>query len=99
MGAESEPTSDPSVARQRADVDLAQSSGSYELVLSAVIFALIGWAVDRWLGTTPVFILVFTVAGFVGAAASLYYRYKYRISQIEAETAALRTAANGGGLS
>jgi len=77
--------------------ELSQSSGSYELVLSAVVFALIGLLIDRWLGTTPIFVLVFTVAGFIGAASSLYYRYKYRIAQIDAETAALRAAARDRG--
>lgn len=93
MGAETEATSDPSAAPQRTDLRLAETSGSYELVLSAVIFGLVGLLIDRRIGTTPLFLLVFTIAGLVGAAASLYYRYKYRIAQLQEESAALRAAA------
>ena len=52
-----------------------------------------GLWLDRRLGTTPIFIITLTIAGFIGASASLYYRYKHQISVIEAETAALRAAA------
>jgi F0F1-type ATP synthase assembly protein I len=92
MGAESEATSDVRAASPRADLQLTQSSGSYELVLGAVVFGLIGLLIDRRIGTTPVFLLIFTIAGLAGASISLYYRYKYRIAQIQAETAALKSA-------
>ncbi len=94
MGAETEATSE-SFDAPRYDLHLSESSGSYELVLSAVIFGLIGLAVDRWLGTTPLFILVFTVAGLAGASISIYYRYKHRIAQLQEQSAALRSAAAG----
>ncbi len=69
------------------------SAGSYELVLSAVALGLIGLLVDRQVGTTPVFTIVLTVLGFVGATLSLYYRYRHQIARLESETAELRTAA------
>ena len=97
MGADSEATSDPSAASRRADLRLDETSGSYELVFSAVILGLFGFLIDRWLGTTPLLLILFTVAGLIGAAASLYYRYTYRIEQIQAQTAALRAAADEGG--
>ena len=68
-----------------------RSSGSFELVLSAVILGLVGLWIDRRLGTTPAFTIGLTVAGFVGAGASLYYRYKYEISRLQAETSALKS--------
>ncbi len=67
-----------------------QSSGSYELVLSAVILGIGGYFIDRWLGTTPIFMVVLTVLGFVGAGLSIYYRYKHQIATLQAETASLR---------
>lgn len=90
MGAESEATSDARAGSPRADLQLTQSSGSYELVLGSVVFGLIGLLIDRRIGTTPVFLLIFTVAGLAGASISLYYRYKYRIAQIQAEAAAIK---------
>lgn len=93
MGAEREATSESLAAPRRFDLHPTESSGSYELVLGAVIFGLFGLLIDRWLGTTPLFILAFTVAGFAGAAISIYYRYKHRIAQLGAEAAALRSAA------
>ena len=33
---------------------------------------LIGWLLDRWLGTTPWLILVFTVLGIIAAIKSMY---------------------------
>jgi F0F1-type ATP synthase assembly protein I len=58
---------------------MRRSSGAYELVVSPVLFALLGLALDRWLGTTPVFVVSFAVIGFVGAAVLLYYRYKFEM--------------------
>lgn len=69
------------------------SSGSFELVLSAVILGLGGYFVDGWVGTRPLFMVLFTVLGFVGAAASVYYRYKHDIAVINQETAALQKQA------
>lgn len=69
---------------------LQQSSGSYELVLSAVILGLMGLGLDRWLGTTPLFTVVLTVLGFAGAGISLYYRYRHQIASLEQETKELR---------
>ncbi len=93
MGAETEATSESLDAPRRFDLHPTESSGSYELVLGAVIFGLFGLLIDRWLGTTPLFILTFTIAGFAGAAISIYYRYKHRIAQLQEESAALRSAA------
>ncbi len=66
------------------------SAGSYELVLSAVLFGLFGLWLDSRLGTTPWIAVVATVAGFAGAALSLFYRYRADIARLEAR----RDAAN-----
>ncbi|MBT8240786.1 MAG: AtpZ/AtpI family protein [Acidimicrobiia bacterium] len=52
------------------------STGAYELVLSALLIGVFGYGLDRWLGTGPYLVIVFSVFGFLGASASLYYRYK-----------------------
>lgn len=69
------------------------TTGSYELVLGPVLFAVAGLFVDRWLGTTPLFIIGFSIFALVGAAVSTYYRYRYQIRRLESEATALRDEA------
>lgn len=66
-----------------------RSTGSFELVLGPVLMALLGLAVDGWLGTRPLFTLLFTVWGAIGAAVSIYYRYRHQVQA----TAQLRPSA------
>ncbi len=68
---------------QRSDItnSVHRSSGSFELVIGAVIFSLIGLLVDRSTGTTPLFMVLFAFTGFIGAALSIYYRYKHAMAE------------------
>jgi F0F1-type ATP synthase assembly protein I len=52
-----------------------KSTGSYELVLSPLLLALIGYGLDRWLGTLPLLTIVFAVLGLVGACIKIYFGY------------------------
>jgi len=70
-----------------------ESSGSFELVLSGVILGVGGYFLDVKLGTTPIFLLLFTLLGVAGAAISIYYRYRHQISTLQEETQALKAAA------
>lgn len=72
---------------QRSDLtqSVHRSSGSFELVLGAVIFGLVGFGIDRALGITPVLTIVFAVAGFVGAVVSIYYRYREAMAELGAQ--------------
>lgn len=79
-------TTDPPPTPALADA-ARRSSASFEMVLGPVLMALLGLLVDNWLGTRPVFILVFTLWGLVGAAASVYYRYRRQIAAVSAATA------------
>ena len=58
-------------------------------MFGAVLLALIGLLVDRAVGTVPVFTIIFALGGFVGAAASIYYRYQHNMD-------AARAARRGG---
>lgn len=58
-----------------------RSAGSYELVLSSVFFALGGWLIDGWLGTTPFVTCIGVVLGFLGATASIFYRYRSQFAE------------------
>jgi len=62
-----------------------QSAGSFELVLSAVIFGLFGLWLDGQFGIRPWLTIIFTVLGFIGACASMYYRYQHRIAVLNDE--------------
>ncbi len=56
---------------------LARAAGQYlgwglQWALSTVLFLFLGWLVDGWLGTKPLFTIV---GAFVGAAAGFYSLY------------------------
>lgn len=72
-------------ARRDFQKYLRRSTGSYELVASAVLFALLGFAIDSWLGTLPWFTVGFAVFGFTGATVRIYYGYKTEMELHEAE--------------
>ncbi len=76
--------------RPQLSEQMHNSSGSFELVLSAVMLGLGGYFLDGWVGTRPVFMILFTVLGFFGAAVSVYYRYTHDIAVLNAETTALK---------
>ncbi len=59
-----------------------------DVALTVLLFFGIGFALDRWLGTTPLFMIVLTVLAAVGFFASIKYRYDARMEQLEAERAA-----------
>ncbi len=63
-----------------------------DVALTVLLFFGIGYALDRWLGTTPWFMIAMVVLASVGFFASFKYRYDARMEQLEAERAA-RTAA------
>lgn len=72
-------------ASQRRDLNqqLNRSSGSFELVLSPLLLALAGYALDRWLGIVPVLTVAFAVVGLAGAVVKLYYGYRHEMDQHE----------------
>ncbi|MGH7483031.1 MAG: AtpZ/AtpI family protein [Longimicrobiales bacterium] len=60
---------------------LAAGAGRYlglglTWALSTALFLLGGWAVDRWLGTMPLFLLV---GAFIGAGAGFYSLYYHLV--------------------
>lgn len=56
-----------------------------DIALVTVVFVVIGWLVDRWLGTQPVFIITLLVLGVVGQFLSIRYRYEAVMQRLEAE--------------
>lgn len=70
-----------------------QSTGSYELVIAALAAAAVGFWIDHVLGLTPIFTLVFAIAGFIGAGYSIYLKYTADMAEADAE----RTTRKSGG--
>ena len=60
---------------------LNRSHGSFELALAPVILGLLGLLLDRAIGTVPMFMVLFTLLGFAGAGAKIYYTYRYEMAR------------------
>ena len=59
------------------------NTGAYELVLTPLIFALIGYGIDRVAGTGHVLTVVLGIVGFVGTTLRLYFDYVERMKKAE----------------
>lgn len=71
--------------KREFNAGMNESHGSFELVLSPLILALIGYVIDtRVTHTTPWFTVVFAVIGVVGATIKLFYTYKARMAELDA---------------
>jgi F0F1-type ATP synthase assembly protein I len=68
----------------------ALSSGFVFAAVTA-LFAGGGWLIDRWLGTMPVFMIVFTVVALVGHFARFWYAYDAQMRRHEDELRELRS--------
>ena len=58
-------------------------TAAVELAVTPAIFALLGWQIDRWLGTSPLFLLalfVFTM-GYVSWKQYVVYDAKMRAAE------------------
>jgi F0F1-type ATP synthase assembly protein I len=63
---------------------MGKSTGSYELVLSPLLFSLLGYVLDRFLGTVPVFTVIFAVAALVAVSVKIYFVYKRDMEEHDA---------------
>jgi F0F1-type ATP synthase assembly protein I len=50
-------------------------------VVAPVLLGLLGFAVDRWLGTGPVFMLALASLGVVATFVTAYYEYQARCAR------------------
>ncbi|MCU1497246.1 MAG: hypothetical protein JWM47_1199 [Acidimicrobiales bacterium] len=55
----------------------------FELALTLAVMTGIGWLVDRWLGTAPVFTMVLSIVGFVGISVKLWIGYDLEMRKHE----------------
>jgi F0F1-type ATP synthase assembly protein I len=76
---------------RRVDPDDSVVQGM-EAVFTLVLFLGLGYALDRWLGTTPLFIIAMFLLGGVGVFMRFKYSYIARMDRLEAERLANRNA-------
>ena len=67
-------------------------SVAVELAVTPAIFAFLGWRLDEWLGTTPLFLLVFFLFTFTYVAWREYTKYKLRMDAAPAGAPRPRSA-------
>ena len=56
-------------------------SQALSLVVGPVVFAFVGFLLDRALGTGPVFLVALGIFGFLGAVLALYFRYQAAVAR------------------
>lgn len=65
-----------------------EAGGPLDLTIGAAVvitlFFLAGFGLDRWLGTTPLLMIVFTVLGAIGLFVRFKYRYDEHMAKLEA---------------
>lgn len=64
-------------------------SEGVELAVGIIVFFFIGFGVDAWAGTTPLFMIIFTVFAVIGNFVKMYYSYSRAMSHEEEERARL----------
>jgi F0F1-type ATP synthase assembly protein I len=56
---------------------------SVEFVATPLLFALLGYGLDRWFGTGPVLAIAFGLFGLVGTVLRTYYWYQSEMRREE----------------
>lgn len=78
--------------RARQDLNRGFSTAftrGVDLALTPVVFGALGWLVDRWLGTSPLFLLVIGTLGIVGTFVKVKLGYDKEMAAFD-DTAASR---------
>jgi hypothetical protein len=57
---------------------------AFELAFTPVIVGLMGYGLDRWLGTLPILTTIFVLMAVVGMSARMWYGYDARMKVHEA---------------
>ncbi len=69
---------------------LHRSHGSFELVMSPLLLALVGLWFDRTLGSTPWLTIGAALLGLYGAGANIYYQYNATMAELDETRAQVR---------
>lgn len=66
-----------------------------DIALTLLVFLVLGWIVDAWLGVFPLFTISLVVFASIGTFIRLKYVYDATMERLEAERAATRGAGAG----
>lgn len=58
-------------------------SRAFELVVTPLVFALLGRLLDAWLGTSPVFTVALAALALAGMSVRMYYAYEVAMKEHE----------------
>jgi F0F1-type ATP synthase assembly protein I len=58
------------------------------------VFLGLGWLIDRWLGTQPVFMIALVILAVVGLGTKIYVTYTARMKDLEEQRLQGRTTGN-----
>lgn len=78
--------------RAKNRTESAAMNGGMEIGLTVLLFVLLGLAIDNWLGTDPMFVIVLFLFGTIGSGLRYYFMYTADMERLEAERAASRSA-------
>jgi len=76
--------SNRSGSHRASGVDAGLGQGM-ELALTVVIFLGVGWLVDSWVGTRPIFTLAFVIFAVTGQMVRMWFEYDARMKVLESE--------------
>lgn len=66
---------------------------AFELVATPAVFGAMGFGLDRWLGTTPIFTIAVSVVVFATVVGLTLWRYGQEMDRVDAERRAARATA------
>ena len=67
-------------------------SRAFDVAVTTVVFGLLGWLIDRWAGTSPVFLVIVSLLAAIGQFVRLAYSYT---AEMRAHEAKLRSRTPG----
>lgn len=81
----------PTRRADAASLQAGQTLGrGMDFALVVLVFLGIGYAIDRWLGTRPWFMVGLVVFSVVGQFVKMYYDYTATMTELEEQRAAVR---------
>lgn len=60
-------------------------SRAFELAATPAIFAGLGWLLDRWLGTSPLFLIILFLFAVAGVGYMTWFKYEAEMKEHEAD--------------
>ncbi len=66
-----------------------------DVAIMTLLFLGVGYLLDRWLGTKPVFMIVLVLLALIGEFVRMRYVYEAQMQALEAERAAAAHAKSG----